>query len=71
MDPEIVNLGRYIAMGGKVGYLPDWYAPILAADRLHCPPWELLEQSIYWQDIAMKARAAEVWAQGIIDAHGK
>jgi len=46
-------------MDGKMGYVPDWYYLIRAADRLHCTPWELLEQSIYWQDIAVKAISAE------------
>lgn len=42
-----------------MGECPDWYAVLLASDRLHCPPWELLGRSIYWQDIALAARKAE------------
>jgi hypothetical protein len=48
-----------------MGYVPDWYYLVRACDRLHCKPWELLEQSIYWQDIALKAISAEVEAENI------
>lgn len=58
-DPEITALGRYIGMDGLMGHCPDWYYLLRAADRLHCPPWQLLEQSVYWQDIAIKAISAE------------
>jgi hypothetical protein len=68
-DPEITALGRYLGMDGKVGYVPDWYYLVRAADRLHCTPWELLEQSIYWQDIALKAISAEVAGEQIRAQH--
>lgn len=48
-----------------MGYVPDWYYLIRAADRLHCTPWQLLEQSIYWRDIALKAISAEIEAEKI------
>ena len=69
-DPEIVALGRYLGWGGIMGYVPDWYYLILAADRLHCTPWELLEQSIYWRDTALKAISAEVEAKNIKKQRG-
>lgn len=42
-----------------MGECPDWYAVLLSADRLHCPPWELLGRSEYWRSIAVMARRAE------------
>ena len=59
VDPEIIALGRYLGWDGLMGYVPDWFLVLRACDRLHCKPWELLEQSIYWQDIALKAITAE------------
>jgi hypothetical protein len=56
-------------MDGKVGYVPDWYYLLRAADRLHCTPWELLEQSIYWQDTALKAISAEIAGEQIRAQH--
>jgi hypothetical protein len=46
-------------MDGMVGYCPEWYYVLRAADRLHCTPWELLDQSIYWLDVGLNAIAAE------------
>jgi hypothetical protein len=46
--------------------MPDWYPLLVAADRLHCKPWELLgleEISVWWTDIALKAITAEGRAQ--------
>jgi len=41
---------------------PDWYLTIQAAKYLECRPWELLEQSIYWKEKALKAMEAEAGA---------
>lgn len=60
VDPEIVALGRYIGFDGLMGYCPDWYLAVRASDRLHCKPWELIEQSIYWQDVGLKAISGEI-----------
>jgi hypothetical protein len=42
---------------------PEWYPLFVAADRCHCPPWALLEQSIWWRDKALIAAQAEYEAQ--------
>jgi hypothetical protein len=34
-----------------------------AADRLHCPPWELLERGAFWTEWALIAAEAEAEAQ--------
>jgi len=54
----LVGLRRYIATDGNMGVCPDWYALFVAADTLHVPPWELLEQSIWWQRKAIILNAA-------------
>jgi hypothetical protein len=56
-------------MDGKMGYCTDWYRLLCLADRLHCAPWELLEQSIYWRTIAAKAITAENQAMKIKEQH--
>jgi hypothetical protein len=66
-----MNLRRYIAMGGKMGVCPDWYGVITAARYLGVPPWELIEQSIYWQDRAFVAMTAEKQAQEVRQKIGK
>ena len=48
-----------------MGEVPEWYYLLRACDRLHCQPWELVQQSIYWQDIALKALSAEVEGEKI------
>lgn len=67
VDPEIDALGRYLGFEGLpgMGYCPDFYILLRACDRLHCKPWELLEQSIYWQDVALKAISGEREGQKI------
>lgn len=50
-------------MEGKVGECPDWYVLIQAAKYLGVPPWELMEQSIWWRDKALIAMSAEAQAQ--------
>src|SRR6266568_1015037 len=59
IDPEIIDLGRYIATNGLMGSCPDWYELMGIADRLRCKVWELPEVSIFWQDIGRKAIQAE------------
>jgi hypothetical protein len=68
-DPEIVALGRYLGMDGKMGYVPDWYYLLRASDRLHAPAWDVLEHSIWYQDIALKAIAAENAGENIKAQH--
>jgi hypothetical protein len=47
-----------------MGECPDWYAVLLAAERLHCPPWELLERddAAEWIRVARGASTAEAHA---------
>lgn len=55
-------------MDGKMGSYPDCYPLFIAADRCHCPPWELLKQSVYWRDKALIISTAEHEAQEIINS---
>lgn len=58
-------------MDGRMGECPDWYPLFVAADRCHCPPWELLQQSVWWHDKALIAVEAENGAQRIKQEHGR
>ena len=42
-----------------MGDAPDWYELLVAAKFLGVPPWELLEQPIYWKRWALEAASAE------------
>lgn len=59
------------ASGGEseLYYCPKWYAVIQAAKYLGVAPWELLEQSIYWEDKAFIAMTAEQEARKILGSH--
>lgn len=57
-------------MEGKMGECPEWYALIQAAKYLGVPPWELMEQSVWWQDKALIAMTAENEAQKILNEKG-
>lgn len=55
-------------MGGKMGKCPEDYNLFKAAQYLGVAPWELLEQSIWWQERAImfmntEAQAADFKAQ--------
>lgn len=39
----------YLLSEGKRGAAPDYAALLLAARDLHCPPWELAERPLFWQ----------------------
>lgn len=54
-----------------MGDCPDWYATIQAAKYLNCAPWELIEQSIYWQDKAFVGMDGESQAQDTLKAQGR
>lgn len=45
---------------------PEWYALFVAADILHCPPWEVLKHSIWYQQKAHIKNKAESEAQEIL-----
>jgi hypothetical protein len=48
---------------------PEYY-PLAASARFwNVPPWVMMEQPIYWQDIAGIVSQAEASAQKIIAAH--
>jgi hypothetical protein len=46
---------------------PDWYSLIQAAKYLNVAPWVLMDQSIYWQDKALKSITAENQARKILE----
>jgi hypothetical protein len=46
---------------------PDWYVVIAVAKYLGVAPWQLMEESVWWQDKAMVAMAAEAQAQKILN----
>jgi len=50
-----------------MAWCPDWYAVMQAAKYLGVAPWELMEQSIWWQDKALIAMAAEHQARKILE----
>jgi hypothetical protein len=45
------------------GECPEWYPLFIAADRCHCPPWELIKAGIWWHDKALIASSAENYAR--------
>lgn len=42
-----------------MGEVPDWYVTIQAARYLKVPPWDLVDQPIFWQRAAYAAMDAE------------
>jgi hypothetical protein len=60
-------LAKYIGTNGKFGRCTDYYAIVQAARYLGCDPWELIDQSVYWQDVAHKCMTAEIEGQKIKD----
>lgn len=70
-DEELVALRRYLVLGEETetAWMPDWYPVFAAAETLHCPPWELLEQSVYWRDKALIKRKAEAQARAELEKH--
>ena len=52
-----------------MGACPEDYSLVKAAQWLGVAPWELMEQSIWWQDRAIKFMNAEAEAQKIIEQH--
>jgi hypothetical protein len=70
----MIALSRYLVFSAKGvqsdSYpCPDWYALLAAATYLHCQPWDLLEQSIWWRDRAIIAMNAEQSARKSIEGH--
>ncbi len=56
-------------MNGKMGACPDWYNTMKAAQYLGVAPWDLMEQSIWWQEKAIIAMNAEAEADEIRAQH--
>jgi hypothetical protein len=54
-------------MEGLMGECPDWYATMQAAKYLGVPPWELLDQPVWWRDKAIIAMSAEQNARKILE----
>jgi hypothetical protein len=46
--------------------MPDWYPLVRAAKYLGVPPWELADQPMAWQMIALICEQAEAEAEEII-----
>lgn len=46
-----------------MSYCPDWYKVIQAAKYLNVPPWELMEQPLFWYEKALISMTAEAGAQ--------
>jgi len=53
----------------ETAWCPDWYALVQAAKYLGVAPWDLMRQSIYWQDKALIALSAEHDAREIRAQH--
>lgn len=64
-DIELVALRRWLILGEETetAWMPDWYPTMAAADACHCPPWEIVERSVYWRDKALIYRTAVTQAQ--------
>lgn len=56
-------------MDGKMGYCPDWYRLGQVAKYWNVPPWEMIKQSIFWENKALIAMNAEAQAQVIKSQH--
>lgn len=46
--------------------MPDWYALIAIARYIGVAPWDLLDQSLWWQHKALVAMTAERQAERIL-----
>jgi hypothetical protein len=57
-------------MDGKMGACPEDYNLVKAAQYLGVAPWELMKQSIWWRERAIKFMNAETQAAQIRKQHG-
>ena len=46
-----------------MGDVPEWYPLLVAAKHLEVAPWELAKMPVWWTEIALAARHAEIAAQ--------
>ncbi len=58
-------------MKGKVGACPEDYNLFKAAQYLGVAPWELMEQSVWWQERAIMFMNAEAEAAKILADMGR
>jgi hypothetical protein len=58
-------LRRFLILGEEteLARCPDWYPVFKAAQFCNCKPWELVKESVFWKDKALKALTAEAEAQ--------
>lgn len=72
VETELLNLRRYLVLQGETDTweCPEWYPLIQSAKYLGVPPWELMEESLYWKERALVAMTAEAQAQEIINNKG-
>lgn len=47
--------------------MPDWYPLLRAAKYLGVAPWDLANQPILWQQVALVAEAAEAEAKQALE----
>lgn len=62
---------RWLSTKGKIGEPPEDYLTFKAAQWMHVPPWELVEQPLVWKLKALDYMTAEGEAQEIIDERAR
>lgn len=60
---------RWLATKGKIGEPPEDYLTYKAAQWMHVPPWELVEQPLVYKLKALDYMTAESEAQEILKDH--
>lgn len=62
---------RWLATKGKIGEPPEDYLTYKAAQWMHVPPWELLEQPLLYKLKALDYMTAEAEAQEILEERAR
>lgn len=62
---------RWLATKGKIGQPPEDYLTFKAAQWMHVPPWELVEQPLLYKLKALDYMTAEAEAQEIIEERAR
>ena len=62
---------RWLATKGKIGEPPEDYLTYKAAQWMHVPPWELIEQPLLYKLKALDYMTAEAEAQEILEEHAR
>ncbi len=60
---------RGLATNGKMGEASEDYLTFKAAQWMHVPPWELVEQPLVYKLKALDYMSAEAEAEESINAH--